>query len=330
LAIDLGTANTLIYMKDRGIVLNEPSVVAISTKYRTNQTIAVGSEAKKMLGKTPASIKVTRPMKGGVISDFEITQTLLRYFILQVLDTRMLIKPRVIICIPYGVTPVEKRAVKDSVEKSGAREIYLIEEPMAAAIGAGLPISEPTGNMIVNIGAGTTEIAVIALGGIVCSKSVRVAGDNFDEAIISYIKREYSLLIGEGMAEKIKKSIGNAYPLEENIKTFQVKGRDLIGLGPKTMEIGSDKIHDALLDSTTKIVEAIKQCLEQTPPELASDIVNNGITLTGGGALLANFDVLIREQTGLPVALEKDPLTSVVRGCGALLNSNILLKKLAL
>lgn len=329
LAIDLGTSNTLIYMKNKGIVLNEPSVVAIHTGDGNNHVIAVGNKAKEMIGKTPSSIEAIRPMKGGVISNFETTQIMLKHFIQKTLNTTKLIKPRIIISIPYGVTPVEKRAVKESVKLAGARETYLIEAPMAAAMGAGLPVSEPIGNMIVDIGGGTTEIAVISLGGVVNSKTVRVAGDNFDEAIITYMKKKHSLLIGEGMAEKIKISIGNAYPLDENAKTFQVKGRYLVNSSPQTVEVSSDEIREALSDPINCIIEAIKQCLEKTPPELASDIYNHGIILTGGSAMLSNLDMLIREQTGLPVFLEKNPLTCVVRGCGMLLNSIPLLKTLA-
>ena len=328
LAIDLGTANTLVYAKDRGIIVNEPSVVAVHQGMKgVNKVLAVGKEAKEMLGRTPGSIKAIRPMKDGVIADFEVTQAMLRYFIQKSLPGSRLIKPRIIICIPFGITQVEKRAVKESAEQAGAREVYLIEEPMAAAIGAGLPITEPSGNMIVDIGGGTTEVAVISLGGIVFSKSERVAGDKFDEAITSYIKKKYSLLIGERTAEFIKISIGNAYPFDEEIKTFEVKGRDLIAGAPKIIEVTSDEIRDALSDPITEVVEAIKVSLEKTPPELAADIVDNGIILAGGGSLLANLDVLIKEKTGLPVSLAEDPLTSVVRGCGKCLESISLLRQ---
>lgn len=330
MAIDLGTSNTLIFIKGKGIVLNEPSVIAIRTGQGQSEVVAVGTKAKEMLGKTPDSIKAIRPLSGGVISNFEMTQIMLKFFIQKVLSNSKLIKPRIIICIPYGVTPVEKRAVKEAAEQAGAREVFLVEEPIAAAIGANLPISDPNGNMVVDIGGGTTEIAVISLGGIVYSKSVRVAGDSFDEAIASYIKKKHSLLIGESMAEKIKLSIGNAYPFDDENKIFSVKGRDLISSGPKTIDITSDEIRDALTDSVNEIIHAIKFCLEKTPPELSSDIVDNGIILTGGGAMLANLDILIREKTGLPVALEQDPLTCVVRGCGELLESITLLKQLAL
>lgn len=328
LAIDLGTANTLVYAKDRGIIVNEPSVVAVhQTSKGFNKVLAVGKEAKEMLGRTPGSIRAIRPMKDGVIADFEVTQELLRYFIRKSMNGSKLIKPRIIICIPFGITQVEKRAVKESAEQAGAREVYLIEEPMAAAIGAGLPITEPSGNMIVDIGGGTTEVAVISLGGIVFSKSVRVAGDKFDDAIASYIKKKYSLLIGERTAEQIKMSIGNAYPFDGEIKSFEVKGRDLIAGAPKIIEVTSDEIRDALSDPISEVVEAIKVSLEKTPPELAADIVDNGIILAGGGGLLENLDVLIKEKTGLPVSLAEDPLTSVVRGCGTALESLALLRQ---
>lgn len=328
LAIDLGTANTLVFVKDRGIIINEPSVVAISMRpNEVNKVLAVGTEAKKMLGRAPDSIKVVRPMRDGVIADFENTQVMLRYFIKKSLSGSSLIKPRIIICVPFGITQVEKRAVKESAEQAGGREVYLIEEPMAAAIGAGLPITEPSGNMIVDIGGGTTEIAIISLGGIVFSISVRVAGDKFDEAISSYLKKEYSLLIGERTAEEIKINIGNAYPFDNKVKTYIVKGRDLIAGAPKVIEVTSDEIRDALSHPISEIIDAIKICLEKSPPELAADIVDNGIILTGGGALLANFDVLIREKTGLPVSLAQDPLTCVVHGCGKSLESIALLKQ---
>jgi rod shape-determining protein MreB len=317
-------------MKDtKSVVLNEPSVIAIREDYRGNEVIAVGSKAKAMLGKTPESIRAIRPMAGGVISDFENALAMLKHFIKTAQKNSSKVKPRIVICLPYGVTPVEKRAVLESAKQAGGRETYLIEEPMAAAIGAGLPVSKPNGNMVVDIGGGTTEVAVISLGGIVYSKSVRVAGDSFDQDIINYVKKKHSLLIGEGMAEKVKISIGSAYPLDE-VTYFQVKGRDLITSGPKTIEVNSDEIRESLTDSIYEIIETIKICLEKTPPELASDIVDNGIVLTGGGALLANLDILIRDKTGLPVTLEEDPLTCVVRGCGMLLDSIPLLKQLSL
>lgn len=329
LAIDLGTANCLVYAKDRGIIVNEPSVVAVHQGVKgVSKVLAVGKEAKEMLGRTPGSIRAIRPMKDGVIADFEVTQAMLRDFIQKSLKSGpKLIKPRIIICIPFGITQVEKRAVKESAEQAGAREVYLIEEPMAAAIGAGLPITEPSGNMIVDIGGGTTEVAVISLGGIVFSKSVRVAGDKFDEAITQYIKKKYSLLIGERTAEAIKISIGNAYPFDDEVRTFEVKGRDLIAGAPKIIEVTSDEIRDALSDPISEVVEAIKISLEKTPPELAADIVDNGIILAGGGSLLANLDILIKEKTGLPVSLAEDPLTCVVRGCGKALEQIDLLKQ---
>ena len=329
LAIDLGTANCLVYAKDRGIIVNEPSVVAVHHGMKgVSKVLAVGKEAKEMLGRTPGSIRAIRPMKDGVIADFEVTQAMLRDFIQKSLQAgSKLIKPRIIICIPFGITQVEKRAVKESAEQAGAREVYLIEEPMAAAIGAGLPITEPSGNMIVDIGGGTTEVAVISLGGIVFSKSVRVAGDKFDEAITQYIKKKYSLLIGERTAEAIKISIGNAYPFDDEVRSFEVKGRDLIAGAPKIIEVTSDEIRDALSDPISEVVEAIKISLEKTPPELAADIVDNGIILAGGGSLLANLDILIKEKTGLPVSLAEDPLTCVVRGCGKALEQIDLLKQ---
>src|SRR5277367_3048805 len=330
LAIDLGTATTLIYVKGKGIVSCEPSVVAVQRDNRGGKKVlAVGREAKEMLGRTPGNIQAVRPLRDGVIADFEITEAMLRYFIARAHNRRTLVKPRIIICVPFGITQVEKRAVKESAESAGAREVYLIEEPMAAAIGAGLPITEPSGNMIVDIGGGTTEVAVISLGGIVYSKSVRVAGDQFDEAIVNYIKRKYSLLIGERTAEQIKLSIGCAYPFEEE-KTYEVKGRDLISGAPKTIEVNSEEIRDALAEPVSAVVEAIKTALERTPPELAADIVDNGIILAGGGALLANLDILIKEKTGLPVALAEDPLTCVVRGSGKALQDMDLLRKVTI
>ena len=328
LAIDLGTANTLVYARDRGIIVNEPSVVAVHYgPGGGSKVLAVGIDAKRMLGRTPGSIKAIRPMRDGVIADFEVTQAMLKYFIQKSISGTKLVRPRIIICIPFGITQVEKKAVKESAEQAGAREVYLIEEPMAAAIGAGLPITDPSGNMIVDIGGGTTEVAVISLGGIVYSRSVRVAGDKFDLAITNYIRRKTSLLIGERTAEAIKLAIGNAYPFNDEVKTFEVKGRDLIAGAPKTIEITSDEIRDALADPVAEVIDAIKVSLEKTPPELAADIVDNGIILAGGGALLANLDVLIKEQTGLPVSLAEDPLTCVVRGCGKALESIELLKQ---
>jgi rod shape-determining protein MreB and related proteins len=326
IGIDLGTANTLVFVKDQGIVLREPSVVAV--RAGTSQVLAVGDEAKRMLGRTPGNIVAVRPLKDGVIADFEMTESMLRHFITKV-NSRKWVRPRVVIAVPSGITEVEKRAVKESAAHAGAREVYLIEEPMAAALGAGLPIREPSGNMIVDIGGGTTEVAVISLGGIVYSKSVRVAGDKFDEAIVNYIKRKYSLLIGERTAEQIKLSIGCAYPFEEE-KSYEVKGRDLISGAPKTIEVNSEEIRDALAEPVSAVVDAIKTALERTPPELAADIVDNGIILAGGGALLANLDILIKEKTGLPVALAEDPLTCVVRGSGKALQDMDLLRKVTI
>ncbi|MEI6079594.1 MAG: rod shape-determining protein [bacterium] len=327
LAIDLGTANTLVYAKGLGIIANEPSVVAVQKDIRgLKRVVAVGKEAKEMLGRTPGSIVAIRPMKDGVIADFEVTEAMLRYFIAKAHNRRALVRPRIMICVPYGITEVEKRAVRESAESAGAREVFLIQEPMAAAIGAGLPITEPGGNMIVDIGGGTTEVAVISLAGIVFSKSVRVGGDKMDEAIINYIKRKYNLLIGERTAENIKINIGSAYP-DDEARTMEVKGRDLVAGVPRTVVVNSDEIRDALSDPINAIVEAVKVSLERTPPELAADIVDKGIVLTGGGALLRNLDVLLREETGLPVMLSEDPLTAVVLGSGKALDQlNTLLK----
>ncbi|MBN1114148.1 MAG: rod shape-determining protein, partial [Oligoflexia bacterium] len=314
LAIDLGTANTLVYAKGRGIIANEPSVVAVQKDVRgVRRVVAVGKEAKEMLGRTPGSILAIRPMKDGVIADFEITEAMLRYFIAKAHNRRTLVRPRIMICVPYGITEVEKRAVRESAESAGARDVFLIQEPMAAAIGAGLPITEPGGNMVVDIGGGTTEVAVISLAGIVFSKSVRVGGDKMDEAIINYMKRKYNLLIGERTAERIKITIGSAYPDEETI-TMEVKGRDLVAGVPRTVVVNGDEVRDALAEPVNSIVDAVKVALERTPPELAADIVDKGVVLTGGGSLLRNLDVLLREETGLPVMLSEDPLTAVVLG----------------
>jgi len=316
LAIDLGTANTLVYMKGKGVVANEPSVVAISKDHRgVRQVLAVGIEAKEMLGRTPESITAIRPMKDGVIADFQVTEEMLRYFINKAHNRKMLVRPRIIICVPSGITEVERRAVKDSALSAHAREVHLIAEPMAAAIGAGLPISEPSGNMIVDIGGGTSEVAVISLEGIVIAKSLRVAGDKMDEAIIQYMKRKYNLLIGERTAEVIKITIGNAYPSDE-VSTLEVKGRDLVAGVPKTVTVTSDEVREALTEPLNAIVEAIRTTLERTPPELAADISDKGIMLSGGGALLKDLDVLIREETGLPVMVAEDCLTAVAVGAG--------------
>ncbi len=327
LAIDLGTASTLVYVKGRGIVTNEPSVVAIRRDSHSGgkKILAVGNEAKKMLGRTPANITAIRPMKDGVIADFDITESMLKYFIQIAHKRNSYIRPRVVVSVPSGITPVEKRAVKESAELAGAREIYLIEEPMAAAIGAGLPVSEPIGSMIVDIGGGTTEVAVISLSGIVYSQSVRTAGDKLDEAIAQYVKRKYNLLIGERSAELIKITIGTAFP-EKEIKTVDVKGRDIVTGIPKTLEISSEEILEAISEPVTTIVDSVKTALERTPPELASDIVDRGIVIAGGGALLKNLDMLIKEQTGLPIIIAENPLTAVVMGCGKALDELDLLK----
>ena len=321
LAIDLGTANTLVYVKGRGIVVNEPSVVAVQKDPRGfKKVVAVGQEAKEMLGRTPGGIEALRPMKDGVIADFEVAESMLRYFIVKATGGKMFVRPRIMICVPHGITAVEKRAVRESAESAGARSVYLIQEPMAAAIGAGLPIMEPGGNMIVDIGGGTTEVAVISLFGIVYSNSVRVGGDKMDAAIISYMKRKYNLLIGERTAEQIKIKIGSAHTeLEET--TMEVKGRDLVAGVPKTVSVSSHEISDALSEPVNAILDAVGVALEKTPPELAADIVDKGIVLTGGGALLRNLDSLIREETGLPVIIADDPLVSVVIGSGKALDS---------
>lgn len=327
LAIDLGTANTLVYAKGRGIVCNEPSVVAIQKDVRgIKRVLAAGEEAKRMLGRTPGNITAIRPMKDGVIADFEVTEAMLRYFIRKAHNRKTLVRPRIIVAVPFGITEVEKRAVRESAESAGAREVYLIEEPMAAAIGAGLPITEPSGNMIVDIGGGTTEVAVISLAGIVYSKSARIAGDKMDEAILQYIKRKYNLLIGERTAEIIKITIGTAYTTNER-RTVDVKGRDLVAGVPKTIEISEEEVREALMEPINAIVEAVRIALEQTPPELAADIVDRGIVLAGGGALLRNLDVLLREETGLPVMLADDPLSCVALGSGRALDELDLLRK---
>lgn len=331
LAIDLGTANTLVYVKGKGIVSNEPSVVAVHKDTRgVKKVIAVGEEAKKMLGRTPGNIVAIRPLKDGVIADFEITEAMLKYFIQKIHNKKSYARPRIVISVPSGITPVEKRAVKESAESAGAREVYLIEEPMAAAIGVGLPITEPNGNMIVDIGGGTTEVAVISLAGIVYCNSVRVAGDKIDEAIIQYVKRKYNLLIGERTAELIKITIASAYPFQnEEELTTEVKGRDLVGGIPKTLEISSKEIREAIAEPVNAIIEAVRIALERTPPELASDIVDKGIVISGGGALLKNLDLLIKEVTRLPVIIAENPLTAVVEGAGKALDEMGLLREIA-
>ncbi len=326
LAIDLGTANTLVYVKGKGIVSSEPSVVAVKKDSKGNtKVLAVGSEAKKMLGRTPGNIEAIRPMKNGVIADFEITEEMLSYFIIKAHNRKSFVRPRIVICVPSGITPVERRAVRESALSAGAREVFLIEEPMAAAIGANLPITEASGNMIVDIGGGTTEVAVISLAGIVYSSSVRVAGDKMDEAIVQYIKRHYNLLIGERSAELIKIMIGSAYPTKE-AKVVEVKGRDLVTGIPKTIEINSEEIRESISEPINAIIETIRIALEKTPPELAADIVDKGIVLSGGGALLKDLDLLVREVTNLPVTVAEDPLTTVVTGSGRILDDINLLK----
>ena len=327
LAIDLGTANTLVYAKGKGIVVSEPSIVAINRV--TGKVEAVGKDAKEMLGRTPGNIVAIRPMKDGVIADFEITEKMLSHFIRRAHNRNTLVRPRIIIGIPSEVTQVEKRAVRDSALKAKASEVYLVDQAMAAAIGAGLPITEPSGNMVVDIGGGTTDIAVISLAGIVYSKSVRVAGNEMDEAIIQYIKKKYNLLIGERTAEQIKLEIGSAFPLDEPI-TMEIKGRDLIEGIPKTLTITDAAIREALSEPISLIVNAVRVALERTPPELSADIVDRGIVLTGGGSLLKNLDRLLREETGLPVSVAEDPLSSVVLGTGKMLSDFELLRKISL
>lgn len=326
LAIDLGTANTLIYVKGKGIVCNEPSVVAVQSNGRSGRkVVAVGNEAKNMCGRTPAGITAVRPMKDGVIADFEITEEMLRHFIRKVHKRKPLIKPRVVICVPFGITEVEKRAVRESAALAGAGEVFLVEEPMAAAIGSGLPVTEACGSMIVDIGGGTTEVAVISLKGIVHSESVRVGGDKMDEAIINFVKRSYNLSIGERTAEQIKIALGSALPMGTNHRV-EIRGRDLVGGLPKTIEVSEEEIREALLEPLKQIVEAIRQVLEKTPAELAADIVDRGITLTGGGALLRGLDTLIHQETRLPVVVAEDPLTAVVMGTGRILDNPELLR----
>lgn len=320
LAIDLGTANVLVYQPGRGIIINEPSVVAISLEGGDQKKVlAVGQQAKEMLGRTPGHIQAVRPIKDGVIADFATTEAMLKYFIAKAHNRKKFLRPRIVICIPSGVTDVERRAVEESALSAGAREVYLVEEPIAAAVGADMPIHDASGNMVVDIGGGTTEVAVISLNGIVNARSIRVAGDKMDEAIVNYIKRKYSLLIGEQTAEKIKLEVGEAYPSESE-RTMEIKGRDLVRGMPRTIKISSDEIRETLQEPIRAIVEAIKSSLEKTPPELASDIYDRGIVLTGGGALLRNLDVLITKETGLPVYKADDPLSCVVRGSGKILD----------
>jgi rod shape-determining protein MreB len=316
--VDLGTANTLIYVKGRGIVLNEPSVVALDSDSR--EILAVGLEAKKMLGRTPAGIVAVRPLKDGVIADFEVTEKMLRDFLKRVLRNRLMpIRPKVLISVPSGITEVEKRAVRDSAESAGAKQVYLVPEPMAAAIGVGLPVEMPTGNMVIDIGGGTTEIAVIALSGIVSDTSIRVGGDEIDEAIVQFLKKDYNIMIGEPTAELVKMTIGSAYPTGEE-QEMEVKGRDIVSGIPKTVSINSMEVREAIQEPIAAVVDAVRQALEHTPPELASDIVDRGIVMTGGGALLKGLDALLRENTNLPINVDEEPLTCVVRGTGRILD----------
>lgn len=327
LAIDLGTANTLIYVRGKGIVLSEPSVVAV--KKGTTQVLKVGREAKEMVGRTPASIVAVRPLQDGVIADFDITERMIRQFIVRIHNRKTLVRPRIVVGVPSGITQVEKRAIRDSAEQAGAREVYLMEEPMAAAIGAGLPVQEPSGNMIVDIGGGTTEVAVISLSGIVYSQSIRIAGDEMDEGIIQYLKRKYNLLVGERTSEQIKIQAGSAYPFSETRK-MEVKGRDLMDGIPKTISVTDSDIREALHDPIYAIVDAVKTALERTPPELAADIAEKGIVMTGGGSLLHGLDTLIGLETHLKVTLAEDPLSCVVLGAGKVLDELDLLKTVCL
>jgi len=324
--IDLGTANTLVYVKGRGILIDEPSVVAVDRDRKT--PLAVGLEAKQMLGRTPGNIVAIRPMKDGVIADFDTTQTMLKYFINKASSRRAPFRPRIIISIPSGVTGVERRAVQDAALQAGAREAHVIEEPMAAAIGAGLPVDEPTGSMVVDIGGGTTEVAIISLGGLVTAKSIRVAGDELDEAIVQYVKRNYNLLIGERTGEEIKIAIGSAYPVGDE-ESMEIRGRDLVTGLPRTLRITSEEIRKAISEPVAAILDAIKITLENTPPELAADIMDRGIVMTGGGALLKGLDVLISKETGMPVHVADEPLLCVVKGCGKCLDNLDILKRVA-
>ncbi|MDE0994259.1 MAG: rod shape-determining protein [Rhodospirillales bacterium] len=327
MAIDLGTANTLVYVKDRGIVLNEPSVVAINEVRGKKQVLAVGEEAKQMLGRTPGNISAIRPLRDGVIADFEVAEEMIKYFIRKVHNRRSFASPLVVVCVPSGSTAVERRAIQESAESAGARKVYLIEEPMAAAIGAGLPVTEPTGSMVVDIGGGTTEVAVLSLGGIVYSRSVRVGGDKMDEAIIAYIRRNHNLLVGEASAARIKEDIGSACPPDEGEgRTMEIKGRDLMNGVPKELIISERQIAESLAEPVGAIIEAVKVALEHTAPELAADIVDKGIVLTGGGGLLGNIDFVLRHATGLPVSIADDPLSCVVLGTGRALEQKKVLK----
>ncbi len=327
MAIDLGTANTLVYVKGRGVVLNEPSVVAIINSRGKKQVLAVGHEAKEMLGRTPGNIEAIRPLRDGVIADFEVAEEMIKHFIRKVHNRRTFASPQIIVCVPSGSTAVERRAIQESAESAGARRVFLIEEPMAAAIGAGLPVTEPTGSMVVDVGGGTTEVAVLSLGGIVYSKSVRVGGDKMDEAIIGYIRRNHNLLVGEASAERIKHSIGTACPPEDGTgEAMEIKGRDLMNGVPKEIMISQRQIAESLAEPVGAIIEAVKVALENTAPELAADIVDKGIMLTGGGALLHNLDEVLRHATGLPVSIAEEPLTCVALGTGRTLEEMSTLK----
>lgn len=324
MGIDLGTANTLVYVKGKGIVLREPSVVAM--RRDNNEVLEVGEAAKKMIGRTPGHIVAVRPLRDGVIADFEVTQKMLKSFMRRAMKNGYLFRPRVVVCVPAGVTEVEKRAVKDATLSAGAREAYTIEEPMAAAIGAGLPVTEPIGNMIVDIGGGTTEVAIISLGGIVTHQSIRVAGDEMDDSIVIYVKKNYNLLIGERTAEEVKITIGSAYPLAD--ETMEIRGRDLVTGLPKTLALSSVEVRNALAEPVRAIVDAVKATLERTPPELAADVMDKGIVMTGGGSMLRGLDKLIGEETGMPVIIADDPLTCVVQGAGKTFDHLDLLKRL--
>jgi rod shape-determining protein MreB len=330
LAIDLGTANTLVYARNKGLVCSEPSVVTVATDHngRGERVLAVGSEAKAMLGRTPSGIRAVRPIKDGVIADFEVTEAMLRYFIQKAHNRSKLVRPRMVICVPPEITSVEKRAVRESALSAGAREVYLVEEPMAAAIGAGLDVTAPTGNMVVDVGGGTTDVAVISLSGIVTSSSIRCGGDKMDEAIIQYVRRKYNVLIGERTAEEVKIAIGTASP-HGKTQTMEIKGRDLVAGIPKTVMATSEEIHEALVEPISAIVESVHITLEKTPPELAADIVDRGIVLVGGGSLLRDLDVVLRDRTGLPIMRSDDPFTAVVYGAGKALDDLDLLKQVS-
>ncbi|MBI5233599.1 MAG: rod shape-determining protein [Deltaproteobacteria bacterium] len=329
LAIDLGTASTLVYVRGKGIIINEPSVVAVKKDGKGRKVLAVGKDAKAMLGRTPGNITAIRPLKDGVIADFEVTEEMLKYFIAQVHNRRLLVRPRIVVGVPSGITQVEKRAVRESVYSAGAGEVYLIEEPMAAAIGSGLPITEPEGNMIVDIGGGTSEIAVISLSGIVQAKSIRIGGDKFDEAIVQYIKRKYNLFIGMAVAETIKMTMGLPMPDDEK-QTMEIKGSNLVTGIPTTMTIEGGEIKEALTEMVNAVIDAVKQVLESTPPEIAADLVDKGIMLAGGGALLKNLDVVLRDETKLPITIADDPLTCVVKGAGKALDDIGLLREVTI